>query len=415
MIHNKDSLNNPIPGRTKKREGYLSWNLLFYFTTGFCAASSLLNDSLVQKFAFSFVELFFLPLLVVNRRDLLRGLRHAWARDGDRLFFSFAFVSVLFAIGVLFSDSGIRGVLGATRGYVYILVLATYYRNNPLPRLTVLYALSLGALCGDLVLMLKGTMLGAVTMGQGDLYKTNLMALYLCISCSVLSRRILLLSVGIGVVVATTLLGAFRINILVGVLALLFGIITACRKAHFSNYLNMLTGVGLAMIVGYFVLGTILNSNVLSRYSRFRIIDRTVAFFSGDIYASQDLVRFKNYYSLVDELPNCLFPHGMIAKNDGGLYNDLPIYEFLYVFSVPIAFCILFSLASRILKLHKMFLKNRLIFYEDNLIIGFSYLIILFLIANGRFLYIPYESVLFGMCLGRLYARNQFMPQNVIF
>jgi hypothetical protein len=329
-------------------------------------------------------------------------------KDAAILFLSLLLLAALVAIGGITSDGNVRGVVGASRGYVYILFIGIYFRSNPLPGLYVIYALTLGALLGDLALMLKGTFYGEIFKASGDdIYKTNLMALYLCISASILSRRVLLMLIVGAVSVTLTVIGAFRVNIAVMMIAISFGVLSSLRRVSVGGFFSMLIGLSLASVVGVFTLFALLDSGVLSKFGTFRIVNRTIALFSGDFYASQDMYRFQMFYRIVDDAVNCMIPRGMLVKNLGGGYNDLPLYEIFYVFSIPLgALLILFAL-YKIFSFYKCWLLGQLANQEDGVILGFSALAILFLLANGRFLYIPYESILYAMCIGRLFASGE--------
>jgi len=381
---------------------------LFYLVIGFFAASSFLNSYIVNITSFSFVEFLFLPVLYLRRKEIRRGCSIAIRKDGGLLFISLIVLVALVAVGGVTSDGNVRGVLGGSRGYVYILFVGIYFRSNPLPGLYVLYALTLGALLGDLALMLKGTFYGEVfRTASDDVYKTNLMALYLCVSASILSRRVLLMLIVGAVSVIITVVGAFRINIAVMMIAILFGVLSSLKKVSVGGFFSLLIGLALASAVGFYTLGGLLNSGLLSKFGIFRIVDRTVALFSGDFYASQDMSRLHAFYYIVDDAVNCMIPRGMAVKNTGGIFNDLPLYEVFYVFSIPLVVLLIIFALYKTCSFYKCWLWGQLANQEDGLILGFSVLAILFLLANGRFLYIPYESIFYAMCIGRLFASGE--------
>ncbi len=385
----------------------LFW-LIYICATGFCGASGFLNHYIVDITSFSFVELLFLPVLYLKRKEIKRGISIALRKDGVILFLSILLLIVLVAIGGVTSDGNVRGVLGTSRGYLYILCVGIYFRNNPLPGLYVIYALALGALLGDLALMFKGTFYGEIFKAKGDdIYKTNLMALYLCVSASILSRRVLLMLIAVVLAVVITVVGSFRINIAVMMIALLFGFFAGLRKLNFVGFFGMSFGLAISSVLGFFTLNYLLESGILSRYGTFRIVDRTIAFFNGDFYLSQDITRFQMFNSIFEDVANSLVPRGMLAKNLGGNYNDLPLDEIFYVFSIPMGSLLLIFALYKTCRFYWFMRSGQLANREDGLIMGFSVLAILFLLSNGRFLYIPYESILYGMCLGRLFAPRE--------
>lgn len=378
---------------------------LICLLVGFFGASAFLNSYLVSISSFSFAEFIFLALLCLKRKELWRGVSIAIRNDGAILITSLLLLLSLVSIGLAVSDTNIRGVIGSSRAYLYILCIAIYFRNNPLPDLYVIYALTLGALIGDLTLMLTDTFRGDISIrGLDYIFKTNLMALYLCIAASILSRRISLILIVAILAVVVTVIGAFRINVAVMMIAVLFGFFAGLRKLNFLGFFGVSFGVAFSLVMGLFTLNYLLESGILSSYGTFRIVDRTIAFFSGDFYLSQDIERFQMFKKIFEDGAYSLVPRGLFAKNLGGDYNDLPLDEIFYVFSVPLGCLLLIFALYKTCRLYWFWLCGQLANREDGLILGFSVLAILFLLSNGRFLYIPHEAILYGMCLGRLFA-----------
>ncbi|MGJ8667785.1 MAG: hypothetical protein ACSHW7_15555 [Patiriisocius sp.] len=381
--------------------------MIIFFLLGFVALSSFVNDVIIQYTSVSVMEVCFLPVLYIYRNQIMQNWRELVKNDGFYLIIAGAALLALGMLGIVVEGGNVRGVLGSIRGYLYIAVLSLYFRRFRLPSLYVLLALAMGALFGDLLLMLKGTFGGALfKSGHDFIYKTNLMALYIAVTCAVLKRNIVLLLLVAVLTVGITIIGAFRINIAVMLVALLGALCVVLKGKSISSIISLLLGLTVAGISGVFTFSQLLKSGILPKWGIFRIVDRTNAFFEGDLDASQDDIRFNSWKLLYTNESDYLLPQGMIVKNEGGGYNDLPLHELFIVFSMPVAIGILFFVLYKSLAFCRNWLTGQ-VYGSDLAVLGFSVLVILFMFLNGRFLYIPAESILFGLFFGRMIASRR--------
>ena len=361
-----------------------------------------MNHYIVTGTSFSFSELFLLPLMFLLRKEILYGTRQISSGGYFLLMFGLILWALLIAIGMVYDIYGsLRGVLGA-RAYLYILLLAVFFRYNPLPPLQYIGHFALGAVAGDLAIMLETRYSGAFG-ALIDLHKSNLVAIFLLISIAIIRRNLLLIIASSGLITATTLLGAFRINILVAFIALGPALCFYGIRGRLSEKTTVLFGVSIATAVSFWLGRKYYRRGKPLELCSFRIFDRTVAFLRGDMYSSQDLGRAELFISLFSRLEEYLLPKGFLTKNRGGWMNDLPLMELLHVFSLTGAsLLLLFFAYFSIRKLRQVFFRKRECGEQEFLAPGFILLTIAFILLNGRFLYVPMESIPFGMCLGML-------------
>jgi len=198
----------------------------------------------------------------------------------------------------------------------------------------------------------------------------------------------------------------FRVNILVFVITVL-AIVFSPIKLQSLNismrkkiYYICLFIIAIAILIKLF-------AEAIDPLLYFRVVERLIGALSNNVDYSQDGDKFymiKNLFSL-QELS--LLPGGfdMISKDRVGLYMDNPIIHVLNVFGVFIGSLLIFllMLGSALLAFRLFLGKVRVGNYLDFAAVIFCCIFPLLFVLNGRFLYITYDSAIFGLFLGRAF------------
>lgn len=376
-----------------------------YFITGLMAFSGLSFYLTRIKLGLPFYlpELLLIPLLVVKRKvvclyikQLLKGL----LVNAKLIPWLMGWI-LLVLLGFIFTGD-IVAVLSNGRPILYIILLAYLFSRINTVSYSFLFYISFGAVVGDLLNSFFH--FGMYQMDDPLLVSSaNIIAVFLSISIPIIYRKFFLQIITTLMVVMLIINCGFRIILIVAVISFIF--------SHFvvlihHNYKQSILNVIYLLIICFIILNFLpyfINLFGITDYRYFRLVTRSENLLKGNIVASLDESRFKNVKLIWEKiLSEKIFPYGFISEGKGivGLHNDVPII-FLYdtigsALSIVLLIWILFR-GGRF-AMHEI--KHPTFSVDTSAAIAFI-LFILLLFTNGRFLYITYESWLFGIILGR--------------
>lgn len=379
---------------------------VLYFITGLLAFSGLSYYLTKIKLGlpFSLPELLLIPLLVIKHKvvylyikQLLKGL----LVNAKLIPWLMCWIFLVLLGYILTGD--ILAVLTNGRPILYIIILAFLFSRIKDVSYDFLFYISFGAIIGELLHSLFYPELYQI-YDPLQLVCANTIAIFLAISIPIIYRKTLLQIITISIGGLLILNSGYRVVLLMGVISFVssYCLIFIHYKNKKSLILNIMCFI-LIVSFSYFFLIHYVNSYDVSSYKYYRIVTRTISFLERDFTTTQDDVRFTIIESsLTDVGGKKVLPHGFISKTKGlfGLHIDLPIV-FLYdtvgsIFSIVLLLWIL--LKGGRFAIHEM---KKPIFNVDTSIALFFIAFILLLFINGRFLFVTYESWLFGIILGR--------------
>jgi len=376
-----------------------------YFITGLMAFSAISFYLTRVKLGLPFYlpELLLIPLLVVKHKmvrlyikQLLKGLL-----VNAKLIPWLMFWILLVLLGYIFTND-IFAVLSSGRAILYIILLAYLFSRSRTVSYNFLFYISFGAVVGDLLNSFFH--FGMYQMGDPrSITSANIIAVSLCISIPIIYRKFLLQIITTLIVIMLIINCGFRIVLIVAVISFIF--------SHFAllihhNYKQTILNVIYLLIICFIISNFVtyfINLYGITDYRYFRLVTRSENLLKRNIVASADESRVKKMNLIWETiLSEKILPHGFISEGKGlvGLHNDVPIV-FLYdtigsALSIVLLIWILFR-GGRF-AMHEM--KQPTFSTDTSVAIAFIVCILL-LFTNGRFLYITYESWLFGIILGR--------------
>lgn len=383
-----------------------------YFITGLMAFSAISFYLTRIKLGLPFYlpELLLIPLLVVKHKmvrlyikQLLKGLL-----VNAKLIPWLMVWILLVLLGYIFTND-IFAVLSNGRAILYIILLAYLFSRSRTVSYNFLFYISFGAVVGELLNSFFH--FGLYRMeGPFLISSANIIAVFLCISIPIIYRKFLLQIITTLMVIMLIINCGFRIVLIVAVISFIF--------SHFAvlihhNYKQTILNVIYLLIICFIILNFLtyfINLYGITDYRYYRLVTRSENLLKGNIVASADEGRF-NKMKLIWKtiLSEKILPHGFISEGKGlvGLHNDVPII-FLYdtigsALSIVLLIWILFR-GGRF-AMHEI---KHPTFSVDTSIALFFIALILLLFTNGRFLYITYESWLFGIILGR-FLKNRIV------
>jgi len=354
----------------------------------------------VLKLPFYFVELFFIPVILMNLSSILGIFNRV--RYSTVFLLVFIFMSMLSNIlntGELFS------AIFSYRAILYLLFFMCYFRlyKKDIP-LNLVFTIVLGAICGELVYVLIFST-SLVTSS------VNCLAIAIAIWIPYLQKKYFLTVLIVMITLFLAINTGFRIGIIVVAFTILnlflYSLINGkqYRRLRQKFKIVLFFGLGFCGLVLFisnlnFIIEKIASITGMSSFAIFRVTTRLESLITLDFSTSQDIGRLDMFIVFFERIWN-IIPRGLIGSVEGGLeysyYIDTPP---LYLFDIfgsvmTILIYLYFSL------LFIMFAKHRIINNQIEILsVWLIPLLGMLSLTNGTFMVNSGQAIMTGIILG---------------
>ncbi len=352
-------------------------------------------------------ELLLLPFAMIKWRAVRRALQilaHGMLHDLKLPIYLLIWI-LMIALGYVITWN-IADVLASARPILYILLIAYVAAKSPLVNARGIFWLTFGAMIGELIHIMFFYKL-YVVLDDRFVVGVNLIAVFLCISLSVVYRKVFMIFTCLTVASFLILGSAFRIVLIVTLLAFSGSYFMLLWKGGRGKFLWLVVGSIAVVVAGGLALHFV-GEGMVRDYAQFRVIDRTMRLLSGDIAGSQDIARIEKMKWIWTGVIDRWLPKGFVSKaiDEIGNHNDVPIVYFYDTIGASFSLIFLPWLLAKGTSFLFAEFKRRTLDFDTTASIGVMLFMVL-LLVNGRFLYITYEAWLFGIILGRWFSKRK--------
>lgn len=359
----------------------------------------------ILKFPIYFPELFLFIFFILYIKNM-KKLTKFFSSFGNITALSLLFFCWCFLVMIAALNGTMFEVLSTARPILYIIIFA--FISPALIELTdiVFFVFLTGVICGELIYILNFA--SVYDLDFRGIEAVNLIAVFSYISLPILARMWKLHIFSLLLVIYLIFCSGFRIVIFTVLFALIISYsIQLYRSRHLSRF-KIIGILSVSSLSIFYFSKHLLNILDIDRFAYFRIVDRTVALISGDFLESQDNYRFNNLLPALRLEEFKIFPTGFDMRSAGkvGNLNDIPFQYFLDTFGAPVGIIVITTIIIFGVKYCFSIIRKPESNSYEMLSAAFFPFFILLLFVNGRFLYILYESIMFGLLIGLWFRNN---------
>ncbi|MEZ9852475.1 hypothetical protein AB4347_00340 [Vibrio breoganii] len=339
-------------------------------------------------------------MLLVDERGGIKLTLREWT------YISIVTAVFLYLLLIGAAETNLKDSLSSGRGIFYLFLLLPFASSIKEKHKYFIFYITFGILIGDLLASLYNMEFSSSYRGISAM---NIISLsLLCTSTYLIGGKIRYLLV-IPLCFVAVFLSGFRVIIL----AIVFGLLTP----HLISILKdgLLSGIKkivLAMVALISLPVLIINiapyfSNTYS-FAVYRIVNRSLDAFHAlgsdhdSVSRYESIIGIDKVYNYIDIYPNGFL---MIGKKLVGFFNDAPYLHILSVFGTFLGFLIIFTIYIVCIANLFIIIRQKAHGYTNLLFASQIPIMVIVTLINGRFLYIPYEVVLFSLILGYLMQR----------
>lgn len=344
-------------------------------------------------------ELLALPFCILLRKEIKK------VRINKQLFLLFLGLMVLLILfALLVGQYSLFAILGSARAYFGIFFFYCVFKapNNPFSLDDLMY-ISLGCLFGWLLSSLIGIRNNLLALLDESVTYGTLLAVPLLLSISYYKKKLFLFSFGLIVIVLICITSGIRRLIFISLISL--AVVTILSLINRPKRIFQVT-------LGIFLLGFVLATALplikdyvkdTSHSLYHRVFERSETYLEGGVDDS-DLGRLYDITELIEESWKYIVPpRGFVSRQTAtdagaGDFNDLPLKELFWTFSLPGAILIIFHYMRRTFYYYSHFRRKE----DEKSFVIVCYMIVIFclLFLEGTFLAYPYATPITGVCLG---------------
>lgn len=386
---------------------------VYLFLLGFLGFSMLgqfiiLN---VLHFPFSFMELYYLPLLVKYRNKLATCMKKVFVYPSRKIFI----LEFLLLSGILigFIETLDFSILINYRTIVYMILIIEYVNMYGISiNLNTVYYINFAAILGDFAFI--------NIFSNSDITSSiNCVAIALAVFSAFLNERYTLGGLAAGIGILNGITSGFRLGIIVSFLiiieALVFTIVrndNRCVRKVLLKRLGILiavVGLVIAVIVNYeSIISFVATKMGMSYFAIYRVTERMKGLLSLDFVGSQDTARLLIFQYPIQRFICCIIPRGLIGEVIGEywLYIDVPILYLYDLFGSICACAILINCFYQMCR-HIKFVFRK--FADRKVVLATLMMPILFLleIVNGTFVVILFQGIETAFILAVIFSNTK--------
>lgn len=361
----------------------------------------------VLHFPLALPELLFLPFYF-KIRDIFN------LKVNLKIFISGIFIlTILICIALLVGLFPVYSILSTARGYFYIILIFSIFKNKSIANIDYLFFIVFGATVGWMILGLKSLNLIMSNIFLDGSLATygNMIALALFISIAIIYKKKISILIALGISIIISLSVGLRRQIMVTFVAFILSFLSQI-KLSFKRILNIgfiLLAFSILLINIYPIAKNFIEETSPTLYVR--IFTKSEQLVTGDISTS-DQTRINSFYKFIDNLENYFLPQGLVSKRTmtdkgTGIFMDSPYIELFHtfgiIFSIPIILYFFLCLNFHF----KNYYRNKI--NESAICIVMGGVIIVLMFIEGSFLNFVYTTPLTGFVLARLASRKNLI------
>lgn len=386
---------------------------VYLFLLGFLGFSMLgqfiiLN---VLHFPFSFMELYYLPLLVKYRNKLATCMRKVFVHPSRKIFI-LEFL-LLFGILIGFIETLDFSILINYRTIVYMILIIEYVNMYGISiNLDTVYYINFAAILGDFAFI--------NIFSNSDITSSiNCVAIALAVFSAFLNERYTLGGLATVIGILNGITSGFRLGIIVSFLiiieAFVFTIVrndNRCVRKVLSKRLGILiavVGLVIAALVNYeSIISFVANKMGMSYFAIYRVTERMKGLLSLDFAGSQDTARLSIFQYPIQRFMRCIIPRGLIGEAIGEywLYIDVPILYLYDLFGSICACAILINCFYQMCR-HIKFVFRKLADRKVVLVTLMMPVLFLLEIVNGTFVVVLFQGIETAFILAVVFSKTK--------
>lgn len=311
---------------------------------------------------------------------------------------------LLIVFAVLIGTYSLFAILGAARAYFWIFLFYCVFKSNSNPfSLNDLAFISLGSIAGWFISSLFSLRTLLQSLVEYEAVYGAMLSMPIFLSFCYIKKKYNLLVIGLILIVLVIVTSGIRRLIAVVLLSLLvMSLLSIIAKPKRIIKISSMLGV---LIIGLFLSLPLLKETMkeTSHSLYHRVFERSETYLQGDVDDS-DTGRLQDIFDLFETSYLYIVPpRGFVSRQTAtdkgaGDFNDLPLKELFWTFSLPGALFIIFYYYRRTMIHYRRFIKTQ---NEESFVI-ITYMVVMFalLFMEGTFLAYPYATPITGACLG---------------
>lgn len=382
----------------------------YYILLGFLGFSMLgqyviLN---VLRLPFSFMELFYLPLLYKYKSRIWVCIKKVFIHPNKKLLI----LEFLLVAGILFGivETLNFGIVINYRSIIYALLVIVYIKTYSVNiDLRVVYWINFAAILGDFVYV---NFISASDISSS----INCIAISLAVFSAFLGERYFMGCIAGLIGFLNGITSGFRLGIVISFLVLFeMFVFTIVRNDDKKTRNTIVKRIGVIVIAIALIAGIAVNYEQIilvvadklgmSSFAIFRVTERMQRLLSLDFIGSQDTGRLIIYQYPLQRFFRCLIPRGLIGDSIGEywLYIDVPILYLYDLFGSLGAVYIICKCFAAMISNVKVVFSNR-INVEKTLAVLMMPVLFFLEIINGTFCIVVFQAIETAAVLGVLFS-----------
>jgi len=392
--------------RIRKSRYSLIFNYTLLFFAGFMVFSPISSriSFEVLHLPLALPEILFVPFYFKFRKFFDLRINHKIFISGTVI------IIILICIAFFVGQFPISSILSTTRGYFYMLVVFSVFKDKSIKNYIYIFYIVLGSSVGWAVLGLisfRNIISGLFFNSSGAVYG-NMIALGLMVVIPIIFRKRFLILLSFLITVIISIVAGLRRQIVVVIGVYIFSLFTQLRssvKRMISLVVSVSFFIGF-LIIFFPVTENFIHLNSPLLYKRVFVKSEQLV---SDNMGSADQSRIGHFYNFLDNMDNYIFPHGFVSKRTmqdpgAGVFMDSPYLELFYTFgiffSIPIIIYFFYSIYFHFSNYYKREIR------ESAVCIAMGGVVLILMFIEGSFLNFVYTTPLTGFVFARIVSRK---------
>lgn len=379
---------------------------IYLFFLGFLGFSMLGQFILLNvfHFPFSFMELYYLPLLFKYRNELASCIKKVFFHPSFKMFI----LGFILVCGILMGcvETLNFSIIINYRTIIYMILIIEYVNMYGIAiNLDTVYLINFAAILGDFAFI--------NIFSNSDITSSiNCVAIALAVFSAFLNERYTLGGLAASIGVLNGITSGFRLGIVVSFLIIVEALVfTIVRNDNWSARKVLLKRLGILFAVIGFVSVAIVNYESIisfvatkmgmSNFAIYRVTERMKGLLSLDFTKSQDTARLSIFQYPIQRFIRCIIPRGLIGESIGEywLYIDVPIL-YLYDLFGSVCACAILIHCIYLTCRHIKFVFYKVADWKIILATLMMPVLLLLEIVNGTFVVVLFQGIETAFILG---------------
>lgn len=396
-------------GNLIKKNKSKSFNIidkLILFFCGFFAFSPMVTYLSIDVFNFPLAlpELFFFPFYFKLRKVFDLSV------DFKVLLFGLFIMLFLFAISLLQGLFPLGSILSTMRGYFYLLLVFSIFKNKPISNIDYVFYIALGSSIawGVLGLMSFNKVVYSIHSDESIIVYGNMISLALMIAISIIFNKKFMKYVVLAITIIISIFVGLRRQMAVAFVSYIVSFFLQLRLS-FKRIFNL--SITIIILVSTIIFLYPIAESFIAEHSYIlhrRVFVRSEALVKGNL-DSGDHTRSNSIISFLDNLDDYILPKGFVSKRTGvdkdtGIFVDSPFIEMFHTIGLLLSIPLVFWFFRLILFHFKNYYSNNIT--ESGICIVLGGVVLLLMFVEGTFLNFPYITPFTGYVFARIFSKK---------